>query len=72
MEEQIILGFMKHLGQGAGVSFIFYLILQLLKKAHPFFESYLNYSSKIQEIKSIERIEKSKIKENRMQKKPPS
>tara|TARA_R110002020_G_scaffold214594_5_gene421654 strand:- start:1825 stop:2043 length:219 start_codon:yes stop_codon:yes gene_type:complete len=72
MEEQIISWIINHLGEGIKIPVIIFLILYFLKTIHPYLDSLLNFYSKIQEIKSNERIEKRKLKAIRQKKKSPS
>jgi len=64
MGKQTVIEILDYLGKGAGTPFIFYIVRSLLKRLQPHFETSMNNYSKIQEIKSNERIEKEKIKSN--------
>lgn len=71
MEEQIISWIINYLGGGAKIPVIIFLILYSLKTIHSYLDSFLNFYSKIQEIKSQEKIEKRKLKAIRHKKKSP-
>lgn len=71
MEEQIISWIINYLEGGVKIPVIIFLILYFLKTIHPYLDSLLNYYSKIQEIKSQEKIGKRKLKAIRHKKKAP-
>mgnify|MGYP003632645974 CR=1 FL=1 len=72
MEEQIISWVKNYLAGGVKIPVIIFLISYVLKTIPPYLDSFLNYYSKIQEIKSNERIEKRKLKAIRHKKKATS
>lgn len=70
MEEQTIIEILKYLPWGIGIPSFSFFVLQLLKRIHPYFETWKNYYTKLKEIQSNERIEKMKLKAIREENKP--
>lgn len=72
MEEQTIIEILKYLKWGIGIPSFSLFVLQLLRRIHPYFETWKNNDTKLKEIQSNERIEKMKLKANRKKGKPPN
>lgn len=70
MEEQIILGITNYFEGGVSIPVIISLILLFLKIVHPYYETFKNNYTMLEEIKSKERIEKKKLRAIRKKKKP--
>lgn len=72
MEEQTIIEILKYLKWGVGIPSLYIFVLQLIKRIHPYLETWKNYYIRLEEIKSNERIEKMKLKTDRKKGKPPN
>lgn len=65
MEKRIILGILSYLIEGVEAPLVISLILLFIKLLYPFYETWKNNETKLEELKSNERIEKMKLKANR-------
>lgn len=69
MEKRIILGILSYLIGGVEAPLVLSLILLFIKLLYPFYETWKNNDTKLEEIKSNERIEKMKLKADRKKRK---
>ena len=72
MDEQIILGITNYFEGGVSIPVIISIILLFIKILHPYYQTFQNNYTILEEIKSKERIEKKKLKSIRLKQKPTS
>ena len=72
MDEQIILGITNYFEGGVSIPVIISIILLFIKILHPYYQTFKNNYTILEEIKSKERIEKKKLKSIRLKQKPTS